>query len=130
MRIEFLWNKARRYINKLMLQARLQKMAEQNMREMMIDEINEDDEEENEIVENDQPRIKWYLIDTERNFCKAWDFLITLLTIYNLIVVPIVLVFPEIYIGESNTLVKIEVGIDIIYFLEILFCFVKKTLGN
>ena len=28
LRIEYLWNKARRYINRLMLQARLQKMAE------------------------------------------------------------------------------------------------------
>lgn len=42
-----LWNKARRYTNKLRFQARLQKMAESNLKEMMIDDINEDADEEN-----------------------------------------------------------------------------------
>ena len=125
------------------------------MREMMIDDLNDEEDEENEIIENDQPRIKWYLIDTDRNFCKCWNFLITLLTIYNLVVTPLVMVFPDIYqdcirnnevveeivddqkcdfyeartTSQSN-LVKIEIGIDVIYIVEILFCFVKKTLGN
>ena len=46
-RIKLLWSKARRYNNKLRFQARLQKMAESNLKEMMIDDINEDAEEEN-----------------------------------------------------------------------------------
>lgn len=46
-RIDFLWEKARRYNNKLRFQARLQKMAESNLKEMMIDDINEDANEEN-----------------------------------------------------------------------------------
>ena len=92
-RIKQLWDKARRYNNKLRLQARLQKMAEQNLREMMIDDIQDDDDDENQIVDNQQ-KIKWYLIDTERTFCKVWDFLITCLTIYNLLITPFVLVFP------------------------------------
>ena len=41
-----LWNKARRFNNKLRFQARLQKMTESNLKEMMIDDIQEDDEEE------------------------------------------------------------------------------------
>ena len=36
-----LWNKARRYTNKLMFQARMQKMAEANQKEMMVDEADE-----------------------------------------------------------------------------------------
>ena len=71
-------------------------MAESNLKEMMIDDVNEDANEDNNIVEN-QEKLKWYLIDTERTFCKIWDFLITILTIYNLFVVPIVLVFPDVY---------------------------------
>jgi len=51
-RIATLWEKARRYNNKLRLQARLQKMAEQNLREMMIDDIQDDDDDENQIVDN------------------------------------------------------------------------------
>ena len=47
-RIQQLWSKARRYNNKLRFQARLQKMAESNLKEMMIDDINEDADEENE----------------------------------------------------------------------------------
>ena len=52
MRIDQLWQKARRYNNKLRLQARLQKMAEQNLREMMIDDINDDDDDESQVVDN------------------------------------------------------------------------------
>lgn len=46
-RVDYLWEKARRYNNKLRFQARLQKMAESNLKEMMIDDINDDDHEEN-----------------------------------------------------------------------------------
>ena len=46
---------------------------------------------------DNQQKIKWYLIDTERTFCKVWDFLITCLTIYNLLFTPFVMVFPDIY---------------------------------
>jgi len=91
-----LWNKARRYNNKLRFQARLQKMAESNLKEMMIDDINEEADEEIQSIEN-QPKLKWYLIDTERTFCKVWNFIITLLTIYSLFVVPYMLVFDQVY---------------------------------
>ena len=45
-RIKELWDKARRYNNKLRFQARLQKMAESNLKEMMIDDINNDETNE------------------------------------------------------------------------------------
>jgi hypothetical protein len=64
---------------------------------MMIDDIQEDDEEESQIVEQSVTKIEWYLIDTDRNFCKVWNFLITIVTIYNLLVTPMILVFPDIY---------------------------------
>lgn len=104
-RVKTLWSKARRYNNKLRFQARLQKMAESNLKEMMIDDINEDADEENQIIDS-QPKLKWYLIDTERTFCKVWNFMITLLTIYTLFVTPFILTFPPIYM----TCVKDESG--------------------
>ena len=91
-RIEGLWQRARRYNNKLRFQARLQKMAESNLKEMMIDDINEDAEEENQIIDN-MPKLQWYLIDTERTFCKVWKFIITWLTIYSLFISPFLMVF-------------------------------------
>lgn len=51
-RVDQLWEKARRYNNKLRFQARLQKMAESNLKEMMIDDINEDANEDNQINDN------------------------------------------------------------------------------
>jgi hypothetical protein len=138
-RVKVLWSKARRYNNKLRFQARLQKMAESNLKEMMIDDINEDADEENQIIDS-QPKLKWYLIDTERTFCKVWNFMITLLIIYTLFVTPFILTFPQIYMScpketgkceaiedHQKTLVKIEMAIDIIFFIEILLNFVKKT---
>ena len=67
-------------------------MAESNLKEMMIDDINEDAEEENQIIDN-MPKLQWYLIDTERTFCKVWKFLITWLTIYSLFLAPYIIVF-------------------------------------
>jgi hypothetical protein len=95
-RIDDLWAKARRYTSKLRFQARLQRLAENNLKEMMIDDTNEDQEEENQEIDQ-LPKLKWYLIDSERTFCKIWDFIITLLVIYNLILTPFILVFPSVY---------------------------------
>ena len=71
-------------------------MAESNLKEMMIDDINEDADEENQIIDS-VPKLKWYLIDSERTFCKIWDFMITLLTMYTLFIAPFMLVFPGVY---------------------------------
>jgi hypothetical protein len=71
-------------------------MAESNLKEMMIDDINEDADEENQIIDS-VPKLKWYLIDSERTFCKIWDFIITLLTMYTLFITPFLLVFPDVY---------------------------------
>jgi len=72
-------------------------MAESNLKEMMIDDINEDADEENQIIDS-QPKLKWYLIDTERTFCKVWNFVITMLTIYTLFVSPFILTFRSVYL--------------------------------
>jgi len=71
-------------------------MADSNLKEMMIDDINEDANDAN-LVADSQDKIKWYLIDTEKSFCKVWNFMISILIIYELFVVPFVLVFPDIY---------------------------------
>ena len=86
----------------------------------------------------DQPRIEWYLIDTERNFAKTWDFIINLVTIYNLVMTPFIMTFPDVYqikVGDEyqsvterqQTLRNIERFIDIIFMIEIVFNFVKRT---
>lgn len=71
-------------------------MADSNLKEMMIDDINEEANDAN-FVADSQEKIKWYLIDTEKSFCKVWNFMISILIIYELFVVPFVLVFPDIY---------------------------------
>lgn len=116
-------------------------MAESNLKEMMIDDINEDANEDSTVNDN-QPKLKWYLIDTERTFCKVWNFLITILTIYSMFVAPFIIVFPDVYQDEDpvtgvfitnpnnprqSSLKTIEYAIDIIYLFEILLNFVKRT---
>jgi hypothetical protein len=114
-------------------------MAESNLKEMMIDDINDDEHDDNQNVDN-KPKLAWYLIDTEKSFCKIWNFMITCLIIYSLFVTPYVMVFPDVYMTcdaetktcsaetrRQNSLVKIEYIIDVIYFIEIMFNFVKKT---
>lgn len=95
-KIKLWWSKARRYTNKLRFQARLQKMAESNLKEMMIDDIAEDIDEQSTIIDN-KIKIDWYYIDTDRTFCKLWNSLITCQIIYTLVMAPLILVFPDIY---------------------------------
>ena len=71
-------------------------MAEQNQREMIVEDVADEGDEENQIIDN-EPNQEWYLIDTEHNFAKVWNFLITLVVIYNLIATPFFLVFPGVY---------------------------------
>jgi len=71
-------------------------MTESNLKEMMIDDINEEAEEETTATEN-QPKLKWYLIDKDRTFCKFWNFMITIIIIYSLFVTPFIVVYPEVY---------------------------------
>jgi hypothetical protein len=110
----------------------------------MIDDINDDDDDESQIIENPS-KIKWYLIDTEKNPCIVWNFFITLLIIYNLVVFPYVVVFKEVYINTVNddgvvsyvfdtatqkTLYKIELAIDIIQTIEIFLNFIKYSISS
>lgn len=126
-------------------------MTESNLKEMMIDDINEEAEEETTTAEP-QAKSEWYLIDKERTFCKVWNMIITLLLIYELFVVPYILVFKEVYswcenltnpqekylteeacsqqggiIMKSDTLYKIELSFDIIFFIEIILNFFKRS---
>lgn len=106
----------------------------------MIDDINEDADEDNQVIDS-APKLKWYLIDVNSTFCKVWNFLITILIIYTMFVSPFILVFPDVYqmCNDSGncsavqdyqkTLNTLEMVIDIIYFIEILMNFVKKTLA-
>lgn len=118
---------------------------------MMIDDIQDEEEDDIHTMESQQ-QIAWYLIDTERTFCKVWDnFVVTLISIYTFVVTPVILVFPQIYTScatelDSNgacpdnnyihktsaqqNLKNIELAIDIIYTIEIMFCFVKRTLSR
>jgi hypothetical protein len=78
-------------------------MTESNLKEMMIDDINEEAEEETTITET-TTRLAWYLIDRDRTFCTVWNFMITLIIIYTLFVTPFVLIFPTVYEWcESST---------------------------
>jgi len=128
-------------------------MTESNLKEMMIDDINEEAEEETTTTEPQQ-KLKWYLIDRERTFCKVWNMMITLLLIYSLFVTPYILVFPNVYeycsggkenfndeqanwreacikanfeIKNDETLQKIEMAFDIIYLIEIILNFFKRS---
>jgi len=63
---------------------------------MMIDDYQED--ELDDTLDNlETPKIDWYLINSDGNFVKTWNFIICWTTIYNLIMVPFILTFPDSY---------------------------------
>lgn len=116
-------------------------MAESNLKEMMMDEPEDCLDDESQVIDRG-PKLKWYLIDSERTFCKIWDFNITLLIMYTVNVTPFLLVFPSVYQTCNNpenmtdckfvesyqkSLRNIEIVIDILIFIDILMNFFKKT---
>lgn len=50
---------------------KLGKMAENKLREMMIDDINE--EADDEVRTETMPKLKWYMIQADGTFCKIWN---------------------------------------------------------
>lgn len=94
-RVDDLWRKARKYNNKIRFQVRIAKMAEQNQKEMMIDE--HIDGEDDWMKEHGNQKLAWYMLDVDSTFIKAWNFFITLVLIYELIMNPFIQVFPEVY---------------------------------
>jgi hypothetical protein len=75
----------------------MQKKHESDIKSLLINDINEDQEEDNEVLTNAHLKVKWYQIHTESTFCKVWDFLVALVTIYTMFVAPYILIFPDVY---------------------------------
>ena len=70
-------------------------MAEQNQKEMMIDDNVDGDEDF--LREQAGSKMPWYMLDVESTFIKSWNFFITIVIIYELVLNPFVQVFPEVY---------------------------------
>lgn len=96
-RIKELWGKARIFHLEVRAAARMQKKYESDIKGLMINDINDDQEEDNEVQTSAHLKVEWYQIHTESTFCKAWDFLIALVTIYTMFVTPYILIFPDVY---------------------------------
>lgn len=136
-RVDELWQKARKYNNKIRFQVRIAKMAEQNQKEMMIDD-NIDEEGEDWLKEQEQKKMPWYMLDAESTFIRFWNFFITLVIIYQLIINPFIQVFPTVYMQrnsdgshvavtkQNKAFVAVELVVDIIYSIEILLNFMKR----
>lgn len=141
-RLDELWNEVKLYSVEIMLQARFKKLEEQTMKDNTF-EFEEDHHEEIEKEEDEDYQPKWYLIEKNGKPCQFWDFMITCIIIYNLFVTPFILVFPDVYqtknyekdTYESTTdkqkqMQSIEIVFDIVYTLDILLNFVKRTRGH
>lgn len=67
------------------------------MKQLINDKIPDENDEAFSNDESHLAHVSWYLLNTEKNICKFWDLLITILITYELIVVPFVLVYPDVY---------------------------------
>ena len=86
-RVEYLWKIARKYDKQLRAQSRQQKKLDQMLRNNVIDDINDELDLENQHEQSSQ-NMQWYLLDSNGTFVFIWNFGITILTIYTLIVAP------------------------------------------
>ena len=59
--------------------------------------INEDNPGQIDDSHDESINVPWYLINSEQMICKFWDLLVTFFITYQLIVVPFVLVYPQVY---------------------------------
>lgn len=67
------------------------------MKQLINEEFPEENDEGYSLDESNNINVPWYLLDTDKNICKFWDLLITFFITYELIVVPFVLVYPDVY---------------------------------
>ena len=63
----------------------------------------EDNDEQKEVEDDKVNKIPWYMIDSQKNICRFWDLFITLIILYELIVVPFILVYPHFYQSMVKT---------------------------
>lgn len=75
------------------------------MKEKILEDVEETDDQKEQGEAKDK-KVPWYMIDSEKTVCKFWDLFITLVILYELIVVPFILVYPHFY--ESMTKTKNE----------------------
>lgn len=65
-------------------------MAESNLKEMIVDD-------QDPIMNQVEDEIPYYMLDAQGPVMQVWDFVITLLLIYNFIAVPLLLTFRDYY---------------------------------
>ena len=58
----------------------------------IIDDVEEDSDDE-----SPSKKLPWYLLDDESTFMIFWNFVINVITIYSLLVSPVILTFYDIY---------------------------------
>ncbi len=125
-------------------------MAESNLKEMMVEDVEEDGLEDHDGSHSVGNTIPVYMLNSYGTFCNVFNFFITLLLIYDHFAVPILLVFPGVYqtkdpeSGEWYTdsndktqknLKSIEMFIDVFILIDIIANFFKwsratKTLAT
>lgn len=86
-----LWRKARIEVDKIRFKHRLLRFKETNEKELYKEDAFETHDEEDE----QDASVSWYYIDTTGVFCRGWNQLITISLIYNMCVIPFILVFPN-----------------------------------
>ena len=133
---------ARHKRDQIASQVRFQReLKKQQLNSPIEDEVDDQDlEDENK---EEDLTTKWYLIDQDKPFCQCWDFIISMLLIYEQFVVPYLCIFNDVYMKpdpndpehfvtfdkSSRTLHRIELIIDIIFCVEIVLNFLKKSLA-
>lgn len=85
------WKRVRQYVDALKVQTQFKRKQEANYKKNLDD--NDDYEEDTQSNEN-TTFTSWILINTDGPFYKSWSFLVTILTIYTLIVTPFLMVHP------------------------------------
>ena len=140
--VEELWAKAKRFTSRIRFQARLQRMAESNLKEMMVEDIADDGfEDHNQSDAVGTNTIPVYMLNSYGTFCNVFNFLITLLLIYDHFAVPVILVFPGVYQTKDEdgkwyteadndtqkNLRNIETFIDVFMLIDIVANFFKWT---
>ena len=78
-------------------------MAELNQKEMAVDDDieNIDSDDQAAMEELNPSKLPWYMLDADGTVVYTWNFVITVLLIYEMFVNPFILVFPEIYMTRN-----------------------------
>ena len=121
-RINYLWRKLRMFVFMKHVVRSVQDDVEDDFLKNISEEVEYGDVDE--IEDDDDKELPWYMIRKTRLSMVVWDFLFSVVVTFNMITVPLMITFPEVLERLSENVLYFELFFEALWVIQILLKFV------